>query len=149
MKKQAYMIATMIMLLTVAGLSTAKAQTSGSTELRANIPFEFSVGNKTMPAGEYSVRCTNPASDLKVLKLRTRDGHESVMVRTGSVIGKIPDSAKLVFNRYGDHYFFAQAWLPADNIGMQAPKSRSEKQSARELAATRTSKEVVAITARR
>jgi hypothetical protein len=149
MKKQAYMIATMIVLLTVAGLSTARAQTNGTTELRANIPFEFSVGNQTLPAGEYVVRCTNPASDMKVLQLRSSDGRESVMVRTNSVIGKTQEDAKLVFNRYGDHYFFAQAWLPADNIGMQASKSRNEKQIARELAGTKLPRESVAITARR
>jgi hypothetical protein len=149
MKKQAYMIATMIVLLTVAGLSTAKAQTSHAAELRANIPFEFNVGNKTLPAGEYAVRCVNPASDLKVLQLRSSDGGASVLVQTNSVIGKSQENAKLVFNRYGDHYFFAQAWLPADNIGMQALKSRNEKQSKRELASARTSREVVAITTRR
>lgn len=149
MKKQAYMIATMIVLLTVAGLSTAKAQTSGATQLIANIPFEFSVGNQTLPAGEYAVRCTNPASDMKVLQLRSSDGSASVMVRTNSVIGKTQDDAKLVFNRYGDHYFFAQAWLPADSIGMQASKSRNEKQIARELAGTKLSTKSVAITARR
>ncbi|HAF14128.1 MAG TPA: hypothetical protein DCK99_10615 [Blastocatellia bacterium] len=149
MKKQAYMIATMIMLLTVAGLSTAKAQTNGNTELRANIPFEFSVGNKTMPAGEYSVRCTNPTSDMKVLQLRSRNGLTSALVPTSSVIGKIQESAKLVFNRYGDQYFFSQAWLPADSAGMQASKSRNEKQIARELAGIKLSRESVAITARR
>lgn len=149
MKRQAYMIVTLIMLMTVVGLSTTKAQTNGSTQLRANIPFEFSVGNKTLPAGEYAVRCTNPASDMKVMQLRSSDGRASVMVRTNSVIGKTQEDAKLVFNRYGDHYFFAQAWLPADNIGMQAPKSRSEKQIARELAATRKAREVVAVRARR
>ena len=149
MKKQAYMIATMIVLLTVGGLSTARAQTNGSTPLIANIPFEFSVGNETLPAGEYMVRCTNPASDLKVLQLRSSDGRASVMVQTNSVIGKTQEDAKLVFNRYGDHYFFAQAWLPADNIGMQASKSRSEKQIARELAGTKLSRKSVAIAARR
>ena len=149
MKKQAYMIATIIMLLTVGGLSTARAQASGSTELQANIPFEFSVGNKAMPAGEYAVSCINPASDVKVLQLRSLDGRASVMVLTNSVIGKTHEAAKLVFNYYGDHYFFAQAWLPADDIGMQAPKSRNEKQIARELAATRVSRESVAISARR
>ena len=138
----------MIALMTVVGLSTAKAQTSGTTQLIANIPFEFSVGDKTMPAGEYTVRCTNPASDMKVLQLRSSDGRASIMVRTNSVIGKTQEDAKLVFNRYGDHYFFAQAWLPADNIGMQASKSRNEKQIARELAATKLSRESVAITAR-
>jgi hypothetical protein len=65
------------------------------------------------------------------------------------VIGKTQEDAKLVFNRYGDHYFFAQAWLPADNIGMQASKSRNEKQIARELAGTKLPRESVAITARR
>src|SRR6185436_17314104 len=109
MKKQIYMMATMIVLLTVAGLSTAQAQASGTTELRASIPFEFSIGNQTMPAGEYVVRSTNPSSDLKVLQLRSRDGRTSVMVRTNNVIGDTQGAAKLVFNRYGDQYFFAQA----------------------------------------
>jgi hypothetical protein len=148
MKKQAYII-TVIMLVTIAGLSTAKAQTSGNPQLIANIPFAFSVGNKTMPAGEYTVSCANPASDLKVLQLRSRDGRTGVMVQTSSVIGKIQDSAKLVFNRYGDHYFFAQAWLPADNIGMQASQSRSEKQFARELVREKRTTETVVATTRR
>jgi hypothetical protein len=147
MKKQAYII-TVIMLVTIAGLSTAKAQTSGNPQLIANIPFAFSVGNKTMPAGEYTVSCANPASDLKVLQLRSRDGRTGVMVQTSSVIGKIQDSAKLVFNRYGDHYFFAQAWLPADNIGMQASQSRSEK-FARELVREKRTTETVVATTRR
>jgi hypothetical protein len=148
MKKQAYII-TVIMLVTIAGLSTAKAQTSGNPQLIANIPFAFSVGNKTMPAGEYTVSCANPASDLKVLQLRSRDGRTGVMVQTSSVIGKIQDSAKLMFNRYGDHYFFAQAWLPADNIGMQASQSRSEKQFARELVREKRTTETVVATTRR
>jgi hypothetical protein len=149
MKKQAYMIITVIMLVAIAGLSTAKAQTSGNPQLIANIPFAFSVGNKTMPAGEYTVSCANPASDMKVLQLRSKDGRAGVLVQTSSVIGKLQDSAKLVFNRYGDHYFFAQAWLPADNIGMQASKSRSEKQFARELAREKRTTETVLATTRR
>ena len=149
MKKQAYMIITVIMLVTIAGLSTAKAQTSGNPQLIANIPFEFSVGNKTMPAGEYTVSCANATSPRKVLQLRSRDGRAGVFVQTNSTIGKIQDSAKLVFNRYGNQYFFAQAWFPVDSTGMQALKSRSEKQIAREVAANKQSREVVAIRARR
>jgi hypothetical protein len=102
-----------------------------------------------MPAGEYVVHCTNPASDLKVLQLRSSDGRATAMVRTGSVIGKTQASAKLVFNRYGDQYFFAQAWLPASEIGMEAAKSRTEKGIARELARTQLSKGSVAINAHR
>jgi len=147
MKKQAYTIMTITMLVGIMSIS-ARAQ-NNATRLSANIPFEFSVGNQMMPAGEYTITCTNPTSDLKVLQLRTRDGHESVLLRTSSVIRNAPGDAKLVFNRYGNQYFFAQAWFQADSTGMQASKSRSEKQIARELAGNKLSKEVVAIKARR
>ena len=149
MKKQLYMVVTIIALLTVAGLSSAKAQTQASVQLKANIPFAFSVGNKTLPAGEYTVRCTNPNSDMKVLQLRSSDGMESALIRTSSVIGESQDNAKLVFNRYGEQYFFAQVWLPSETIGMQAPKSRTEKQMERELAANKSAKETVAVIAER
>lgn len=147
MKKQAYMIATLITLLTVAGLSTANAQTSGNPQLVANIPFTFSIGEQTLPAGEYTVRCVNPDSPTKVLRVRSKDGHVSALVQTNSVIGKIENNARLVFYHYGDRYFFAQAWLPADSIGMQAPKSRTEK--GRELAREKRTTETVVATARR
>ncbi|HEV2829990.1 MAG TPA: hypothetical protein VGW76_20485 [Pyrinomonadaceae bacterium] len=149
MKKQLYMVITVIALLAVAGLSSANAQTQSSVQLKANIPFAFSVGDKTMPAGEYTVRCTNPSSDMKVLQLRNSNGHESSLVRTISVIGKIQDDARLVFYRYGDRYFLAQVWLASDTIGMQTPKSRSEKQMARELAANKRLREAVALTVKR
>ena len=149
MKKQIYMMATMIVLLTVAGLSTAQAQTSGTTELRASIPFEFSIGNQTMPAGEYVVYCTNPTSGMNVLKLSSRDGRATVMVQTNSVISKKQANARLVFNRYGDQYFFAQAWLPVDSVGMQVSKSRNEKRITRELAGTGLIRDTVAVSAHR
>ena len=122
MKKQLYMVVTIIALLTVAGLSSAKAQTQPGLQLKASIPFAFSVGSQTMPAGEYTVRCTNPSSDKKVLQLRSSHGHESALVITSSVIGKGQDDSKLVFNRYGDQYFFAQAWLPSPG-----PRSRRSR----------------------
>ena len=147
MKKQLYMLVTIIALITVAGLSSARAQTT--VLLKANVPFEFSVGSKTMPAGQYTVSCIGSVSSLRTLVLRSSDGHESILVRTISVSGKIQDNAKLVFDRYGDRYFFAQAWLPSESTGMQAPKSRTEKRIARELAANKQAKETVAVIAER
>jgi len=147
MKKQAYMIITAIMLVTVAGLSTAKAQTIRNAQLRANIPFTFSFGEKTLPAGEYILERMNPNSPTKILQLRSKDGHDSVLVLTNSVIGKIQSNARFVFHHYSDGYFFAQAWLPSDSIGMQALKSRTEK--SRELAREKRSTETVVATVRR
>ena len=138
MRKQTYMMIAAMMFVAVFGLTTAKAQTNSDPKLAANIPFAFTAGEKTLPAGEYTVHCVNPASSTKVLQLRSKDGRESVMIRTNSVIGKSESNAKLVFYHYGDQYFFAQAWLPADNIGMQAPRSRAEKELARGKRTTET-----------
>ena len=148
MKKQAYTMIAMVVLVGSMAVA-AQAQTSGRTQLVASIPFEFSVGNKTLPAGEYTVLQVNPASDHAVLQIRSRDGRISAMVQMGSVVGKAQESAKLIFNRYGKKYFFAQAWADGENSGLQASKSRAERVTGRELAGIKMATESVALTAHR
>jgi hypothetical protein len=148
MKKRAYTMIAMVVLVGSMAVA-AEAQTNGRTQLVASIPFEFSVGNKTLPAGEYTVRQVNPASDHAVLQLRSRDGRASAMVQMDSVMGKAQESAKLIFNRYGNHYFFAQAWVDGENSGLQASKSRAERATGRELAGIKMATDSVALTARR
>ena len=147
MKRQAY---TMIALLVLVGSMAvaAQAQTVGGRQLIANIPFQFNAGNKTLPAGEYSVRQVNPDSDCGVLLLSSRDGNASAMIQVVSVIGKAPETAKLTFHRYGNKYFFAQGWIGGDNTGMQAPKSKSERAAESELAGLQSKTEIVALRAR-
>jgi hypothetical protein len=147
MKRQAY---TMIALIVLVGsvAVAAQAQTSGRTRLIANIPFEFSVGNKTLPAGEYTVSQVNPASDHAVLQLRSKNNRASAMIQMDSVIGKAQESANLIFHRYGDQYFFAQAWVDGDNSGLEATKSRAERATERELAGIKAKTEAVALSAR-
>ena len=147
MKKQAY---TMIALLVLVGSMAvaAQAQTSGRTQLIANIPFQFNVGNTTLPAGEYSVRLVNPNSDHAVLQLRDRVGNAGAIIQVDSVIGKAQETAKLTFHRYGNKYFFAQAWIDGDNTGMQAPKSKAERAAESELAGLQSKTETVALRAR-
>jgi hypothetical protein len=148
MKRQAYTMIAMIVLVGSMAVA-AQAQTSGRAQFVASIPFEFSVGDKTLPAGEYTVLQVNPASDHAVLQFRSRDGRASAMVQMGSVAGKAQESAKLIFNRYGNKYFFAQAWVDGENSGLQASRSRAERATGRELAGIRMATESVALTARR
>jgi hypothetical protein len=65
----------------------AQAQTTGRLHLRATIPFEFNVGQKTMPAGEYTITQINPSSDRTVLQLRRSDGRSTTLVQMNNVIG--------------------------------------------------------------
>lgn len=146
MKKQAYMFITAIMLV-MAGASSGKAQTGANPEWVANIPFNFSVGDKPMAAGEYRVQCVNPGSSVKVLLVRSKDGHDGALVTTNSIDGPVQDNARLVFYRYGNQYFFAQAWMRASGVGMQAPRSKAMK--ALELARGKRETDTVVASTRR
>jgi hypothetical protein len=131
MRKGIYSLFAAVVLSCLFAASSAQAQSTSRVVLRADIPFEFTIGKVALPAGEYTVRSVSDSSDI--LQLRSADGH-SVLVQMNSIIGKADDNAKLVFNRYGSHYFFAQAWMPATQTGLEASKSRAERAAGRELA---------------
>lgn len=104
----------------------AHAQTQ---RLTANIPFAFSAGKTTLPAGRYTVTVLNPSSDRKALQIRSMNGRSSVVVLTTGIIGHASDNAKLVFERYGDRYVFAQAQLAGDETRLAAVRSNKKKTS--------------------
>src|SRR5678815_1209538 len=95
----------------------AHAQTQ---KLTANIPFAFHVGKTTMPAGRYTITVLNPSSDRKILQIRSMNGRSSAVVLTTGIIGKTSENAKLVFERYGDRYVYAQAQLAGDDTTLAA-----------------------------
>src|SRR6185295_1210296 len=47
-------------------------------------PFEFTVANKTMPAGNYTIRSLSPSR----LLIRSEDGHEAVIASVFAVQAK-------------------------------------------------------------
>ena len=148
MKKQIFMLAALVVVLvTMSAVTTTQAQTIN--QFTADIPFDFHVGGEQLPAGEYTIRCLNPSSDVKVLQLRKTDGESSVMLHTNSIIGRINRKSRLVFNRYGNQYFLSQAWLVSESLGMQAVKSRQEKATSKEMARLAYKPEMVALTVNR
>ena len=146
MKKQAYMLIAMIVLVGSLAVA-AQAQTNSRIALISNIPFQFNIGNKSLPAGEYSVRSDSDGTSSVLLRIQSRDGKTNAMLLTLQVEGKAQKRARLVFHRYGNQYFFAQAWVDGD--GVKAEKSRAEKAAERELAASKLVTESVVVTARR
>jgi len=123
---------------------TAGAQRSSAQVVIANIPFAFTANNKTLPAGKYTITVLNSSSDKKALQIRSMNGRFSAMVLTNAVVGRIADNAKLVFERYDDRYFFAQAQLAGDSTTLAASRSNKEQKHA---VATAKKKSVVVIVA--
>ena len=92
--------------LVVMALSPAYAQKSTAT---VHIPFNFTVDDVRMPAGEYII--SSPSE--RVVNLQHVGGPEAknTMTNNGSST-KSDGRAKLVFHKYGNAYFLAAAWMP-------------------------------------
>lgn len=102
MKKQITTIVTMLSLisvLTALGIAAGLARS-----ITANIPFNFTVSGKTLPAGKYDV--TNGTTQ-GMLILRNAESHEAVAVITQRADDKMDEKAILVFRRYGNQHFLA------------------------------------------
>lgn len=125
MKKRVLVMASLFALSIMAVAQVALAQES----MVANIPFEFSVGKTTLPAGEYSVRKSITNSD--VLLIQRTDQSASLYVPSNSAVAsETPSDSKLVFHRYGDRYFLSQVWTAGNPRGRQLMKSSREKEVA-------------------
>jgi len=112
---------------------SAHAQTSSVQRVIANIPFAFNAGKTTLPAGKYTITVLNPTSDRKTLQIRSLNGRSSAIVLTMTGNGNLSDNAKLVFERYDDRYYFAQAQMAGDatSLAVVRPKQHSDKQVAK------------------
>jgi hypothetical protein len=125
----------------------ASAQAASAQKLVASIPFTFSVGKANLPAGRYTITVLNTASDRKILRIRSMDGRSSVVIFTTGVTGNVSDGAKLVFHRYGDRYFFAQAQMAGDPTSLAAIKSKAERAEIQAIARAGKKSMVVMIAA--
>ncbi len=121
MKKQALMILGLVLL---AGLAPVYAQSSAKASF--DIPFEFVVGNVTLPAGDYIVEYSARTTMLTITNAK---GSPTVYALTKNVSAKAaPAQSKLLFNRYGAKNFLSQLWTVNDNRGYRVPKTAYERE---------------------
>jgi hypothetical protein len=126
MKKRVLSVVTMMSLL--AALAVA-GQASIVGTITVNIPFDFMVGEKKLPAGQYTIDRTNIRECLLISRI---DRRANVLANTypGRTSRK-PSRVKLVFNRYGEQYFLSQVWGEGHTVAMQLSKSRAERELAK------------------
>lgn len=141
MKRQIVKGMTMVLMVAALALVGAVASASGQTA-RADVPFEFVAGSKTLAAGHYELSTANSAGEV----LKIRGTEQSIFLLTMSATkNQIADKGKLVFRRYGNRYFLAEIWTAGHAEGRRLMKSKEEKAIARELASIKSNYERVEI----
>jgi hypothetical protein len=125
------MKSSLVRTLLTLGLSAALSPVAlrAQDRLNASIPFDFTVGSKTLAAGTYLV------SQMRhnVLLIRNADTGASVIALTlTGEPSKTPDRCTLRFAKYGDRYFLSTISGTAN--GWEMIKSPAEKELIAEAA---------------
>src|SRR5664279_4360068 len=113
-----------IALFTVAALGTATGALAQQPALRVTVPFDFTVGNKLLPAGQYSIHSSMPG----IMVVQSTDNRYNTAIVTTHGNGESSDGSKVVFDVYGNQYFLHRILCPTfQSMNVDLPTSKLEK----------------------
>src|SRR5262249_6895250 len=120
-----FMKKTLVRLSIIAALASTA---SFAETIRAEVPFDFVVANKKMPAGGYEFQ--EAGSGIVFVKSFDWKKSAVIMARPVNVLKQRVEfgEGKVVFHAYGDRYFLSEIWAGGKEIGERVPTSRQERE---------------------
>ena len=112
-------VRTLFAMVLLLGAVSVYSQAANVAFLRVSIPFNFTVDNQQLPAGDYTVSESelNPQS---VIWLQSVDGQHVAVVHTHQTFMVTPSAnAELVFQHSGSEYFLSQIWTLGQTSGRE------------------------------
>ncbi|MEW6128905.1 MAG: hypothetical protein AB1757_17845 [Acidobacteriota bacterium] len=127
--------------ITVLSFVWAMAATTTMAQVQetctVNVPFQFSVGKRALPAGEYTIKTISDTSKFQKLLITSRDGKTSVIVPTLSTpSAKYRAKTQVNFNKYADRYFLSSISNFQNEVDLKFQKSKAEKSISQNAGAT-------------
>lgn len=107
------------------GAILGSAAKANAEELRVNVPFEFEVNGKTLPAATYIIRDALPNSKSALVFVSQGTG----AVAVANQIDTSVTGSKLVFHKIGDEYFLSDV-VNLDGTLHFAPSKAEKKVTA-------------------
>jgi hypothetical protein len=130
---------TSLMLVAVGLAVTAPAQSVAIKVIKVNIPFEFNFGEKTLPAGNYSLAQTMQ----HFLVLRNSRGRAVAQAFTVGIDSPTPAGAtNVMFYSSGGRHILTEVWRQQDSSGerLYQAKQRTNLANLRSTAAREIAK---------
>jgi hypothetical protein len=118
-------------------VTTASAETVG----RFQVPFQFLMGDKVLPAGDYKVKIDT--ANMKI-QLSSWEGSGSVNLTANTPHRAVTNTGKLVFHKYGRVLALREMWRSGANYGHELTTSKAEREIA-ERAGAHSTFEIVSI----
>src|SRR5580765_5618559 len=92
---------------------SASGNAQVSQHYAVNVPFDFTVGNKLMKSGEYTIEPLNGITNQRSLILRSRaDGRSKVLGQAAIGSSESIEPGSATFAKYGDDWVLQQIVTP-------------------------------------
>jgi hypothetical protein len=116
---------TSLALLALAGVLSVGSALAQDTQLRATMPFDFTVGSKTLPSGTYTV---NPVFST-VVAIRSWDRNTAAMSTVTPDSSQPYNGSKLIFDKIGNRYFLREVVGGSHGLNVNLPLSTAEQRA--------------------
>jgi hypothetical protein len=114
-----------IALLAIANFALAGHANAQSNGVEATVPFDFTVGDKLLPAGSYILKPGSRTSNMIVV--RNRDKAIAALSIAGTDENRSRTGGRLVFHRYGSQYFLSEILCNDADMNLKLPTSKTEQ----------------------
>jgi hypothetical protein len=114
--------------LLVAATTCVAQQMENRPLMTVNVPFEFTVGERALPAGAYQIESL---VQMKNIRLSSAEGNLSAIVLVSPLYAARPsEKTCLVFNRYGNAYFLKEIWVAGNDVARSLAEGKWEQELA-------------------
>ncbi len=97
--------------------------------IQAKIPFDFQIGSKKFPKGEYTIESVTPTG---LMRISNAKGKKAINFSAIQDKQNKKMKSRLSFRRYGEQYFLRKVWDGQDTI-FELQRSSAEKKVAKAL----------------
>lgn len=122
------MVGVSTVLFFVLGAVSINAQ-SARLVMKINVPFDFSIGNKVLPAGEYSVT----QIDLEGTTEFRGEKRSLFLFTLPAESRSVKNRDTLIFHQINNEYFLTSIWGANDSVGHKLLISKRELEATAQL----------------
>jgi hypothetical protein len=96
--------------------------------MKVNVPFQFTVNDHVLPAGEYVISAVQPERTIRISSVH---GKNSAILAVSPLYARhVFEKTSLTFNRYGGTYFLEEVQTAGQDVARTLPKGKREMEMA-------------------
>ena len=126
-----------LILIAIAAFATAlptNAFGQTGTTVKANVKFDFQIGERIYPAGEYRIESISRLSN-DILQIRSvRDVNNNQFIIANHSNAGQRQTPRLVFQKYGENYFLTKVFLDTEQWGYSIRPPRRQREGEKNVA---------------